>query len=195
MKKLTQIRQILTNSMEIKQKAHEDDELLEMLESLIEQCILTLKSNGKIIMFGNGGSFADAQHIVAEFVSRFRFDRAPLAALALGTNSSIMTAAGNDYGYNEVFRRELIAVAGKNDTVIALSTSGKSQNVLNALDAAHQRNIPSYLLTGAERSVANCYHICVPSTDTARIQETHITFGHIICELIESHIFTEAKYD
>ena len=168
-----------------------DDALLQQVSSLAERCTSALRAGGKIIFCGNGGSFADAQHLSAEFTSRFLFDRPGLPSLALGTNSSAMTAIGNDYGYENVFAREIEAIATPADVLIAITTSGNSGNILKALEAAKETNVPAVVLTGAGRGMldAATENLNIPSTDTARIQECHILLGHIICGLVEESIF------
>ena len=145
---------------------------------------------------GNGGSFADAQHLSAEFTSRFLFDRPGLRLhLSFGTNSSAITAIGNDYGYENVFAREIQAIATPADVLIAITTSGKSGNILKALEAAKEVNVPAVVLTGAKGGMLDdaTETLNVPSTDTARIQECHILIGHIICRIVEENIFSELK--
>ena len=168
-----------------------DDALLKQIASLAERCTLALKTGGKIIFCGNGGSFADAQHLSAEFTSRFLFDRPGLPSLTLGTNSSSMSAIGNDYGYDYVFAREIEAIATPADILIAITTSGNSGNILKALEAANKGNIPTVVFTGASRGMLDdaTETLNVPSTDTARIQECHILIGHIICGMVEIEIF------
>ncbi len=168
-----------------------DETLLGQLERLAQACLATLRQGGKIIFAGNGGSFADAQHLSAEFTSRFMFDRAPLPSLALGTNSSAMSAIGNDYGYEQVFARELRAVAKPGDVFIPITTSGNSPNVLAAAVAAQELALTTIGWTGHTggklRSLCEC--MCIPSAETARIQECHILVGHILCELVEASYF------
>lgn len=168
-----------------------DNTLLEKVSSLAQRCASTLSSGGKIIFCGNGGSFADAQHLSAEFTSRFLFDRPSLPSLALGTNSSAMTAIGNDYGYENVFSREIQSIATPSDMLIAITTSGNSINILKALDAAREIGLPAVILTGAGRGKLDdaAETINIPSTDTARIQECHILIGHIICGMVEAAMF------
>jgi len=190
---LDKIKNLVQKSVDTKVALLQDSELLDKIEQLAGQCSLALKDGGKIIFCGNGGSFADAQHISAELTSRFLFDRPGLASLALGTNSSTMSAIGNDYGYENVFAREIQAIASPDDVLIAITTSGNSVNIIEALEAAKEANVASVVLTGASRG--NLPHgidvISVPSKDTARIQECHILIGHIICELVESDIFKD----
>jgi len=170
-----------------------DNALMQQVFELADQCTVALRAGGKIIFCGNGGSFADAQHLSAEFTSRFLFDRPGLPSLALGTNSSAMTAIGNDYGYENVFAREIQAIATPVDVIIAITTSGNSVNILKALEAAKVANVPAIVLTGAGRGRLDdaTKTLNVPSTDTARIQECHILIGHIICGIVEKNIFSE----
>lgn len=181
----------ITRSIEVKQLVLENAEIINTVENLVNDCLTALQSGGKIIFCGNGGSFADSQHLAAEFVSRLRFDRAPLASIALGTNSSNMSAIGNDYGYDSVFTRELLALSGKNDIFIPISTSGNSPNVINAINAANELGIKIYGFTGGTGGKMKelCETIIVPDQRTEKIQEVHIMLGHIICYLIEEKIF------
>ena len=178
-------------SIDVKATLLVKDTLMQQVSELAEKCTAALRAGGKVIFCGNGGSFADAQHLSAEFTSRFLFDRPGLPSLALGTNSSAMTAIGNDYGYENVFAREIQAIATPADVLIAITTSGNSGNVLKALEAAKEANVSSFVLTGAGRGMldAATETLNIPSTDTARIQECHILLGHIICGLVEESIF------
>lgn len=189
---LQEIRAQLSASIAAKQALLADEELLVKIEELARQCLAALKRGGKIIFAGNGGSFADAQHLSAEFVSRLKFDRAPLASVTLGTNSSAISAIGNDYGYEHVFSRELEAIAKPGDVFIAISTSGNSGNILAAVNKAKNLDIATTCLTGRSGgkllALSNCLRM--PSDDTARIQECHITLGHIVCGLVEEMYFS-----
>ena len=178
-------------SIDVKATLLGEDALMQQVFELAEKCTAALRAGGKVIFCGNGGSFADAQHLSAEFTSRFLFDRPGLPSLALGTNSSAMTAIGNDYGYENVFAREIQSIATPADVLIAITTSGNSGNILKALDAAKKANVPAVVLTGAGRGMldAGTETLNIPSTDTARIQECHILLGHIICGLVEESIF------
>ena len=195
MSHLSTIRTEVAASIAVKQLILEDALLLEQIEMLASQCLGALRAGGKVIFAGNGGSFADAQHLSAEFVSRFRFDRPPLASIALGTNNSAISAIGNDYGYEEVFSRELEAVAKKGDLFVGLSTSGNSPNILVAVGKAVELGIAVTCLTGRSggKLAALCNCLRMPSDETARIQECHITIGHIICGLVESIYFAEKE--
>jgi D-sedoheptulose 7-phosphate isomerase len=192
---LQPIRAEIAASIAVKQALLQDEALLTQVEALVRQCVAALRAGGKIIFAGNGGSFADAQHLSAEFVSRFKYDRAPLASLTLGTNNSTISAIGNDYGYDQVFSRELEAVAKVGDVLIGISTSGNSPNILAAVAKAATLGIDSTCLTGQSggKLLALCNCLCMPSNDTARIQEAHITIGHIICSLVEKIYFSEGK--
>ena len=151
----------------------------------------SLASGGKLMACGNGGSAADAQHIVAEFTGRFLRERRPLRALALHTNSSSMSAIGNDYGYEFVFAREVMAHGQEGDVLLALSTSGNSPNILRAIDAARENKVAVIGLTGGtggKMKMACDLCICVPSKSTPRIQEMHIAIYHAICELVEERL-------
>ncbi len=188
---MTDIREQIAASIAAKQAVLADATLLSQLESLAARCLASLRNGGKIIFAGNGGSFADSQHLSAEFTSRLRFDRAPLPSLALGTNSSSMSAIGNDYGYDQVFARELQVIASPKDVFIGLTTSGNSPNLISAVDVAKRFDIPTVIWTGATggklRGVVECLHM--PSSDTARIQECHMLLGHILCGLVEHGYF------
>jgi len=175
-------------SIQVKQAILEDAHLLEDLQALAEACIRSLEAGGKIIFFGNGGSAADAQHLVAELTGRYLRERQALAAIALTTNTSSLTAIGNDYSYDEVFSRQIEAIGKKGDVAIGISTSGNSQNVIHALRSAEQKELVTAAMTGRSggRLVKHSdYCLRVPSEDTPRIQEAHILLGHILCEIIE----------
>ncbi len=182
-------------SLDVKERVLKDAVLIAQLEQLAADSIATLKTGGKIVFCGNGGSFADAQHLAAELISRLRFDRDALASVALGTNSSNLSAIGNDYGYEHIFERELMATCSSADLFIPISTSGNSKNILLAIDAAIAKGMNICGFTGGTggkmKDVCNC--LVVPSSVTDKIQEIHIMFGHILCHLIESHIFNKNK--
>jgi D-sedoheptulose 7-phosphate isomerase len=156
---------------------------------------VALREGRKVLLFGNGGSAADAQHIAAEFVGRFIPDRAPLPAISLATDTSALTALSNDYGYNAVFSRQLQALGNAGDIAIAISTSGNSTSVLEALDVARSKGLFTIGFTGQGGGKMNGKAdvlFCVPTHMTPRIQETHILLGHILCELIDRELFPEA---
>ena len=167
--------------------------LTDDVASSAQICINCLKSGGKILIFGNGGSAADAQHIAAELIGRYKTDRKGLAAIALTTDTSILTSIGNDFGYKYLFNRQLEALANKGDVAIGISTSGKSENVLNALKRASELNCTTIGFsgqTGGEMSKICNVNIAAPSKDTPRIQEIHIVIGHTICHLIDQEFKT-----
>lgn len=169
-----------------------DDALLERVEAAAQVCITALDNGGKILLAGNGGSAADAQHIAGEFVSRFAFDRPGLPAIALTTDTSILTAIGNDYGYDNLFARQVQAHSQKGDVFIAYSTSGKSPNVIAALQEAKSRGVVCIGMTGNRGGPMKdlCDHyLDVPSADTPKIQEGHAVLGHILCGLVERALF------
>ena len=160
------------------------------IESISKLSIETLESKGKIILFGNGGSAADAQHIAAELVGRYKTNRKGLPAIALTTDTSALTAIANDFGYEKIFARQLEALLNENDLVIGISTSGNSKNVINALNYAKEFGVKTIGLSGGDGGAMNevCSHnLVVPSFDTPRIQEMHIFIGHTICHLIDIH--------
>lgn len=181
----------IADSVAVKQSLLQDASLIVQLESLTLVCLQTLRAGGKIIFAGNGGSFADAQHLSAEFTSRFMFDRQPLASIALGTNNSAISAIGNDYGYEQVFARELKGNGKAGDVFIAITTSGNSPNILAAVSVAQTMGIKAYGLTGKTGGQLKmlCDCLSVPSDETARIQECHILMGHILCGLVEAEFY------
>lgn len=181
----------INKSIEVKIDVLNNNKIITQIEGLVNDCLASLQSGGKVIFCGNGGSFADSQHLAAEFVSRLRFDRAPLASIALGTNSSNMSAIGNDYGYDQVFKREILALGNTNDIFIPISTSGNSSNVIEAINAANKMGIKTIAFTGGNggKMVDICECLIVPSNSTEKIQEVHIMLGHILCYLIEEKTF------
>lgn len=170
-----------------------DQFLLNAVEGAVLACINCLRQGGKILLAGNGGSAADCQHIAGELVSRFAFERPGLPAIALTTDTSILTAIGNDLGFENLFARQVQAQGNKGDVFIAYSTSGKSANILRALEEARARNLVTIGFTGNRNGVMNglCdFLLAVPSADTPKIQEGHLVLGHILCGLIEESLFT-----
>jgi len=158
-----------------------------------DMLVTCITSGYKILIFGNGGSAADAQHIAAEFVNRFQIERPPLAAIALTTDTSIITSIGNDYHFDEIFSRQINALGKKDDIAIGISTSGNSKNVIQAILAAGKIGMFTIGLTGRGGELAECADLvfAVESDITARIQEAHITLGHILCDLVERILFPE----
>jgi len=185
------IKAEISESIETKQKLLSSTELLSKIQEAVELSLVALRNGGKIIFCGNGGSFADSQHLAAEYISRLHFDRESLASMALGTNSSNLSAIGNDYGYEKVFERELSALGKEGDVFFPISTSGNSPNVIAAIEVAKQKNIKTIAFTGGTGGkIAHlCDCIIVPSSRTEKIQESHIMIGHIICGLVEEEYF------
>ena len=179
----------LQESAELKRTMAES--MIGSIKEAAEAVIDALRSGGKVLLCGNGGSAADSQHIAAEFVGRFRFDRKAMPAIALTTDTSILTAVGNDYGYDEVFRRQVEALGHKGDVLIGISTSGRSPNVLRAIEEAKERGMVTIALIGGKEcpmSEISDITVQIPSEDSPRIQEGHMTFGHILCDLVEKTI-------
>ena len=181
----------ISASILVKQAIMDDESILIQISTLAVTCIQSLSGGGKIIFAGNGGSFADAQHLSAEFTSRFRIDRPPLKSLALGTNNSAISAIGNDYGYEEVFSRELLGIANAQDIFIPISTSGNSLNIVSSVETGLSIGMTIVGLTGKSggRIAELCECIRIPSVETARIQECHIMVGHILCGLVEEEMY------
>ena len=185
------IARIFSDSIAAKQKFLQDntDTLAEVAQVLIR----AFRNGKKLLLFGNGGSAADAQHIAAEFVNRYLIERPPLPAIALTTDSSALTAITNDYGPEEAFAKQIQALGKEGDVALAISTSGNSANVLRALETCRARSIQTIGLTGGnggKMATLVDYHLCVSATTvTPRIQETHILVGHVICELVDHQLF------
>jgi D-sedoheptulose 7-phosphate isomerase len=179
-------------SIAAKERLLGDEELVGSVVKISELLIATFQGGRKVFLFGNGGSAADAQHIAAEFVGRFAFDRPPLPAQALTVNSSSLTAIGNDYSFETVFSRQIEAFGRPGDAAIGISTSGNSPNVLRGLSVARELGLRTVAFAGStggnlRNTAEHC--ICAPSSETPRIQECHILIGHIIAELVEQTIF------
>ncbi len=188
------IKDIIQKSISVKQEVLQNEILLHTIEQCVNVIHKCFQHDGKVLFCGNGGSAADAQHLAAEFSGRFYSDREPLFAEALHVNTSYLTAVANDYSYDEVYSRLVKAKARKGDVLIALSTSGNSSNIIKALETARDRGSITIGFTGQTggkmKSLCN-YLINVPSTDTPRIQESHIMIGHIICQLVEELQFPQ----
>lgn len=187
-----QIQSQLVEAQRINAAMLADDALICNLERAAEACISCMRVGGKVLLAGNGGSAADAQHIAGEFVSRFAFDRRGLAAVALTTDTSILTAVGNDYGFERLFSRQVEALGRSGDVFIGYSTSGRSPNVLGAFSAARAAGLVCIGFTGNRGGPMRelCEHLLeVPSADTPKIQEGHLVLGHILCGLVESALF------
>lgn len=187
MKTRERIKEIFKENIAVKESLIQDESLT-AIEKLVDLVVSVLKSGGKVILFGNGGSAADAQHIAAELVGRFTQERKALAAIALTCNSSNLTCIGNDYGFEQIFVRQLEALGKPGDLVIGISTSGTSANVLAAVSYAKKLGLKTACLSSTKNdqlAQLTDVAISVASSDTARTQEAHITIGHIICELTE----------
>ena len=200
MKQTPDFELMATKSIEaavaVQQSLLRDNSLIRSIARVSEILLSALRCQNKLLLFGNGGSAADAQHVAAEFVGRFVMDRPALPALALSVNTSCLTAIGNDYGFEQVFSRQIEALARAGDVAIGLSTSGNSPNVLRGISAAKKMGLHTVAFTGASGGklqqapdVDHC--ICAPSSDTPRIQECHILIGHIVSELVERELFHE----
>ena len=186
------ITEILRKSISTKEAVLNDPELLSRIEAATMAVVDAFKKGRKVLFCGNGGSAADAQHLSAEFSGRFYTDRNPLPSEALHCNTSYLTAVANDYGYEVVYSRLVKAMGSEGDVLVSLSTSGNSQNILKAMEMARELgmiNIAFTGSTGGKMKEYSDYLINVPSTDTPRIQESHITIGHIMCELTEKELF------
>ena len=186
------ITETLERTRDLMDASLRDAALLETIERAADALTATLRKGGKLLIAGNGGSAADAQHIAGEIVGRFLFDRAPLAAIALTTDSSILTAVANDYGFDEVYARQVRGIGRPGDLFLGISTSGNSASILNACTAARETGLGVIALTGASggRVARLCdITIRVPSERTFMIQQVHITIGHILCLLAEAEIF------
>jgi D-sedoheptulose 7-phosphate isomerase len=190
----TRVSTLIKASINVKQKLLQDAALVSALAEVSRVIVDAFRQGNKIIAFGNGGSAGDAQHIVAEFVGRFAFDRPALPALALSVNTSCVTAIGNDYGFDLIFSRQVEALGRQGDVAIGISTSGNSANVLRGISTSRKLGLHTIALAGCtggklKHEVDHC--LCVPSNETPRIQECHILMGHVICELVEHTIFHE----
>lgn len=186
------IKARIKESIELKSKILENDELINTISCVANEIVKAFKEDKKVLLCGNGGSAADAQHIAAELSGRFYFDRPPLLAEALHVNTSYLTAVANDYSYDEVFSRLVSAKGRKGDILIGISTSGNSKNILKAIETANDIGMITLGMTGESGGKMKqlCrYLINVPSKDTPRIQEAHILIGHIICEIVEKELF------
>ena len=182
----------IKKSIRTKQLILNNPILINKIEKICDEIIKTYKRKNKVLIAGNGGSAADSQHIAGEFVSKFYFDRPGLSAVALTTDTSILTAIGNDYGYKKIFARQINAIGNSGDIFIGISTSGNSQNIIEALKMCQKQNIKTIGFLGAnEGKMGNLCDFCVkvPSTETPRIQESHILIGHIICGIVEQSLF------
>ena len=193
---MKEIKDYLNESINVKTRLLNDEIIIGKINKAFNLILESLDKGGKIIFAGNGGSAADSQHLAAEFVSRFMFDRPGLPSIALTTDTSVITAIGNDYGYKLLFKRQLQALANINDIFIGISTSGNSKNIINALEFCNEINIKSIGLTGSNKGIMNSLcslTIEVPSNKTSFIQESHIAIGHILCMLVEKKLYGHLK--
>ncbi|RDY23301.1 SIS domain-containing protein [Romboutsia maritimum] len=188
------IKKQIINSYEPKMNILRDENLLYTIECVAKEIIKSYKNGNKVLVVGNGGSAADSQHMVGELVSKFNFDRPGLPAISLTTNTSIITAIGNDYEYNRIFSRQVEANGNNGDILFAISTSGNSKSVIESINSANKKGITTIGLVGAK----NCdmdnlcdFIIKVPSNETPRIQESHIMIEHIICGIVEKELFED----
>ena len=193
---MDQIAAQLRDSIAVKERLLQDEAALRIVAEVSAIMVGSFRAGGKTLFCGNGGSASDAQHLAAELSGRYYFDRPPLFAEALHVNTSYLTAVGNDYGYDQVFSRLVQAKGRKGDVLIGLSTSGKSANVVKAMEVANELGVTTVGMTGESggRMKDLCaYMIRVPSRDTPRIQECHITLGHILCEIVEREMFGQQR--
>lgn len=188
---MEQVKAQVAASARVMEAFLNDEKALQGMADVANLLVKTYRQGGKTLWAGNGGSAADAQHMAAELVNKFRLSRPGLPAMALTVDTSILTAIGNDYGYEEVFYRQLIACGRPGDVFVGLSTSGNSENLLRALDACREKGIVSVALVGGKACRMDAYdHVLhVPSADTPRIQECHTLIGHILCEYVEQNLF------
>ena len=186
------IKKIISESVNVKNKLLQDEMILKTVEEVASRMVAALKNGNRIYFCGNGGSAADAQHLAAEFSGRFYIDRDALPAEALHCNSSYITAVGNDYGYDLVYARLIKGIGNKGDFLVGISTSGNSVNIIKAFEVAREKGIHTVGFTGAsggKMKELSDHLVNVPSSDTPRIQESHIMLGHIICQLVEEQYF------
>jgi D-sedoheptulose 7-phosphate isomerase len=193
MERITQIKEIIQSSIDTKQQILQDQAMLERMLELVDAIVNAFQNGKRIYFCGNGGSAADAQHLAAEFSGRFYKNRAALPAEALHCNTSYLTAVANDYSYNDIYSRLVDGIMVKGDVLIGLSTSGNSANIVKAFEVAREKGVITVGFTGITGGIMHSlsdYLFNVPSSITPRIQESHITIGHIICELVEEKYFS-----
>ncbi len=186
-----EIKKIFNESIALKQKVLKDETLWENLNKVIEEIIKAIKNGNKVLIMGNGGSAADAQHFAGEFINRFLLEREPLPAIALSTDTSVLTCIGNDYSFDLIFEKQVKALAKKGDILIGITTSGNSENIIKAFEAGRNIGTVNIGLLGKDGGKAKNfvdYPIIVKSDSTPRIQEVHITLIHIICEIVEKEV-------
>ncbi len=186
------IKDQIQASIDTKQNILDDEALMQTIARVGRECVALYRNGKKTLLAGNGGSAADAQHIAAELVGRYGFDRPSIPSIALTTDTSNLTAIGNDYGYDKVFSRQMEGMGSEGDLFIGISTSGNSVNIINTIHAAKEKGVKTVALVGrdgGEMAKLADYAIVVPSNDTPRIQESHILIGHMICDIIEKELF------
>jgi len=186
------IKKIINASISVKQKILSDEKMLQQIHQVVDVIVKAFKEGKRVYFAGNGGSAADAQHLAAEFSGRFYTDRHALPAEALHCNTSYLTAVANDYSYDEIYARLIRGIANPGDVLIGLSTSGNSGNIVKAFEAARKKNVITIGFTGeggGKMKELSDYLFNIPSSDTPRIQESHILLGHIVCELVENGYF------
>ncbi len=186
------IKKIVSASIDVKQKILLDENMLKTTQAVVQAIVKSFKSGNRVYFAGNGGSAADAQHLAAEFSGRFYTDRLALPAEALHCNTSYLTAVANDYSYDEIYARLIRGIAHPGDVLVGLSTSGNSGNIVKAFEAARQKQVITVGFTGesgGKMKPLSDFLFNIPSTDTPRIQESHILLGHIVCELVEKEYF------
>src|SRR5688572_12848565 len=191
---MQQIKDIIQSSIDVKQQVLQNEELIGTIENVVTVIVASLQNGGRIYFCGNGGSAADAQHLAAEFSGRFYTDRKALPAEALHCNTSYLTAVANDYSFDEIYSRLIDGIGMQGDVLVGLSTSGNSANILKAFETARKKEMITIGLTGKTGGKMKelCHHLInIPSSDTPRIQESHIMVGHIICQLVEAKIYPQ----
>lgn len=193
MERITQVKEIIQSSIDAKQQILQDQAMLERMLEVVDAIVNAFQNGKRIYFCGNGGSAADAQHLAAEFSGRFYKNRQALPAEALHCNTSYLTAVANDYSYNDIYSRLVDGIMVKGDVLIGLSTSGNSANIVKAFEVAREKGVITVGMTGISGGIMHSlsdYLFNVPSSITPRIQESHITIGHIICELVEEKYFS-----
>lgn len=192
---MERIKSIIQASIDVKQEVLQNEELLQRITQIVDVIVAAFRNGNRVYFCGNGGSAADAQHLAAEFSGRFYVDRKALPSEALHCNTSYLTAVANDYSYDAVYARIIDGIGNSGDVLVGLSTSGNSANIVKAFDAAKAKGISTIAFTGMAGGLLKAtadYLVNIPSTDTPRIQESHILIGHIVCQLVEEEYFAEA---
>ena len=184
-----EVREYIQNSIDVKRNILNNEKFISDVEEIINVIIAAFQTNKKILIMGNGGSASDSNHIAAEFVSKFQFHRPALAAVSLTSNSSILTGIGNDYSFKEIFSRQIEALGNEGDILIGISTSGKSENIIEGFKKAQEKKLTAIFLTSENAEYKADYTIKVPSKTTSLIQEVHITLAHIICAKVEEALY------